>query len=122
MTHDILLLASLALVHLLAVASPGPSTVLVIQAAAGSGRRAGLLAAFAMMVGALAWAAAVVPVLAFAGLTVVHALLPVLGRSPAGRSLYVHALHGFYFGAVADRVVDGLWGGSGRPTLEVEHG
>ncbi|NDH62511.1 MAG: LysE family translocator [Alphaproteobacteria bacterium] len=58
MTHDILLFASLALVHLLAVASPGPSTVLVIQAAAGSGSRAGLLAAFAMMVGALAWAAA----------------------------------------------------------------
>lgn len=58
MTHDILLLVGLALVHLLAVASPGPSTVLVIQTAAGSGRRAGLLAAFAMMVGALAWAAA----------------------------------------------------------------
>ena len=58
MTHYILLLAGLALVHLLAVASPGPSTVLVIQTAAGSGRRAGLLAAFAMMVGALAWAAA----------------------------------------------------------------
>ena len=54
----ILALVSLALVHLLAVASPGPSTVLVIQTAAGSGRRAGLLAAFAMMVGALAWAAA----------------------------------------------------------------
>ena len=51
-------LAGLALVHLLAVASPGPSTVLVIQTAAVSGRRAGLLAAFAMMLGALAWAAA----------------------------------------------------------------
>lgn len=51
-------LAGLALVHLLAVASPGPSTVLVIQTAAGSGRRAGLLAAFAMMLGALVWAAA----------------------------------------------------------------
>ncbi|MFO0806622.1 MAG: proton-conducting transporter membrane subunit [Gemmataceae bacterium] len=72
--------------------------------------------------GPLAWAAAVVPVIAFAGLTVVHALLPVLGRSATGRSLYVHALHGFYFGAFADRVVDGLWGGAGRPTLEVEHG
>ncbi len=58
MTEYILLLAGLALVHLLAVASPGPSTVLVIQTAAGSGRRAGLLAAFAMMLGALAWAAA----------------------------------------------------------------
>lgn len=51
-------LAGLAVVHLLAVASPGPSTVLVIQTAAGSGRRAGLLAALAMMLGAVLWAAA----------------------------------------------------------------
>ena len=55
---SLLPLLGLALVHLLAVASPGPSTVLVIQTAASSGRRGGLLAAFAMMVGALAWAAA----------------------------------------------------------------
>jgi threonine/homoserine/homoserine lactone efflux protein len=54
----VLALAGLAVVHLLAVASPGPSTVLVIQTAAVSGRRAGLLAAFAMMLGALVWAAA----------------------------------------------------------------
>ncbi len=53
-----LVLLGLAVVHLLAVASPGPSTVLVIQTAAVAGRRGGLLAAFAMMVGALAWAAA----------------------------------------------------------------
>jgi threonine/homoserine/homoserine lactone efflux protein len=51
-------LLGLAVVHLLAVASPGPSTVLVVQTAAVAGRRGGLLAAFAMMVGALAWAAA----------------------------------------------------------------
>jgi RhtB (resistance to homoserine/threonine) family protein len=51
-------LLGLAVVHLLAVASPGPSTVLVIQTAAVAGRRGGLLAALAMMVGALAWAAA----------------------------------------------------------------
>ena len=51
-------LAGLAVVHLLAVASPGPSTVLVIKTSAVSGRRAGLLAAFAMMLGALVWAAA----------------------------------------------------------------
>ena len=51
-------LLGLAVVHLLAVASPGPSTVLVIQTAAVAGRRGGLLAAFAMMVGALLWAAA----------------------------------------------------------------
>lgn len=53
-----LVLLGLALVHLLAVASPGPSTVLVIQTAAVAGRRGGLLAAFAMMVGALLWATA----------------------------------------------------------------
>ena len=54
----VVVLLGLALVHLLAVASPGPSTVLVIQTAAVAGRRGGLLAAFAMMVGALLWAAA----------------------------------------------------------------
>ena len=58
MSAFLLPLLGLALVHLLAVASPGPSTVLVIQTAAVSGRRAGLLAALAMMTGALAWAAA----------------------------------------------------------------
>jgi threonine/homoserine/homoserine lactone efflux protein len=51
-------LLGLALVHLLAVASPGPSTVLVIQTSAVAGRRGGLLAALAMMAGALLWAAA----------------------------------------------------------------
>jgi threonine/homoserine/homoserine lactone efflux protein len=51
-------LLGLAVVHLLAVASPGPSTVLVVQTAAVAGRRGGLVAAFAMMLGAVAWAAA----------------------------------------------------------------
>jgi threonine/homoserine/homoserine lactone efflux protein len=51
-------LLGLSVVHLLAVASPGPSTVLVIQTAAVAGRRGGLLAALAMMVGALLWATA----------------------------------------------------------------
>ena len=51
-------LLGLAVVHLLAVASPGPSTVLVIQTAAVAGRRGGLLAALAMMAGALLWATA----------------------------------------------------------------
>ena len=54
----VLALAGLAAVHLLAVASPGPSTLLVIQTAAAAGRRGGMLAAFAMMVGALIWAVA----------------------------------------------------------------
>ncbi len=60
--------------------------------------------------GPLAWAAAIIPVAAFAGLVVVHALLPVLGRTGSGRAFHVHALHGFYFGAVADRFVDRVWG------------
>ena len=50
-------LLGLMVVHLLAVASPGPSTVLVVQTAAIS-RRRGLISAFAMMLGALAWAGA----------------------------------------------------------------
>ena len=50
-------LLGLAVVHLLAVASPGPSTVLVVQTAAVS-RRRGLISAVAMMLGAVAWAAA----------------------------------------------------------------
>jgi threonine/homoserine/homoserine lactone efflux protein len=58
MMDFLLPLAGLAVVHLLAVASPAPSTVLVIQTAAVAGRRGGLLAALAMMMGALLWASA----------------------------------------------------------------
>jgi len=58
MSSYLLPLLGLAAVHLMAAASPGPSFVLVAQTAVGSGRRAGLLAAFAMMLGAVAWAAA----------------------------------------------------------------
>jgi threonine/homoserine/homoserine lactone efflux protein len=57
-SDTVVVLVGLAVVHLLAVASPGPSTVLVIQTAAVAGRRGGVLTAFAMMVGAVAWAAA----------------------------------------------------------------
>jgi len=58
MTEILVALLGLAVVHLLAVASPGPSTVLVVQTAAVAGRRGGLVAALAMMLGALAWAMA----------------------------------------------------------------
>ena len=60
--------------------------------------------------GALARAAAIIPVAAFTGLVIVHALLPALGRLASGRAFHVHALHGFYLGAVADRLVDRAWG------------
>jgi hypothetical protein len=42
-------------------------------------------------------------------LSVVHAMLPTLANTPAGRIWYVHALHGFYFGALADRLVERVW-------------
>lgn len=58
--------------------------------------------------GALPWIGASVPVLATLALCVVHALLPVLHRRPAGRAFHVHALHGFYLGAAADRLVDSM--------------
>jgi threonine/homoserine/homoserine lactone efflux protein len=54
----VIALFGVAVVHLLAAASPGPSFVLVVQTSAVAGRRGGLLAAFAMMVGAVAWAMA----------------------------------------------------------------
>lgn len=55
------------------------------------------------------WVLAGLPVLTITGLVVLHALLPVLAGTVAGRALYVHALHGFYFGAMADRLVEWLW-------------
>ena len=61
-------------------------------------------------IGPLAWAAAAVPVVVFTGLVVAHALLPAMGRTRAGRAFRVHALHGFYGGAAADRVVAGIYG------------
>jgi NAD(P)H-quinone oxidoreductase subunit 5 len=59
--------------------------------------------------GLLAWTAALLPVGALILLTAIQTILPILGSSPLGRAFYVHALHGFYFGAFADRVVDVVW-------------
>jgi len=59
--------------------------------------------------GPLAWALAAVPVLAFAVLVVVHALLPTITQTAGGRAFFVHALHGFYFGALADRFISLIW-------------
>ena len=64
--------------------------------------------------------AAALPVVAFAGLCVLHACLPTLGRSASGRAFRVHALHGFYFGAIADRLVSWFWS-QFEPRKEVTH-
>lgn len=61
-------------------------------------------------VGPLAWIAALIPVAVFLILGMLYGLLPALGRTAAGRAFYVHALHGFYLGAIADRLVEQLWG------------
>lgn len=57
----------------------------------------------------VAWLIASIPVVAMVMLTVLHALLPTLGRRPAWQSWRVHAMHGFYFGVIADRVVAAIW-------------
>ena len=51
-------LAGFAVVHLLAVISPGPSFALTVQTSARAGRGAGLIVAVALSLGALLWAAA----------------------------------------------------------------
>ncbi|WP_165360885.1 proton-conducting transporter membrane subunit [Candidatus Chloroploca sp. Khr17] len=58
----------------------------------------------------LAWASAILPVVAFTLLAALQVLLPLVGRSAVGRALYVHALHGFYLGVIADRLVEKVWG------------
>ena len=56
--------------------------------------------------GPVAWAAALLPAIALAALCVLHPLLPALMQTKRGRAFHVHALHGFYVGALADRIVD----------------
>jgi NAD(P)H-quinone oxidoreductase subunit 5 len=51
------------------------------------------------------WALGGVVLVATMALVITHAMLPVLSRATVGRTLRTHALHGFYCGAVADRVV-----------------
>jgi hypothetical protein len=79
-----------------------------------------VLGPMAMPTGPIAWASAVLPVAAMVGLIVSQSLLPVLGNRPIGRALYVHALNGFYFGAIADGLVDRVWGRLARPRRGVE--
>ncbi|WP_435011378.1 proton-conducting transporter membrane subunit [Tundrisphaera lichenicola] len=59
--------------------------------------------------GPMAWMAATLPVVGLVALVGISAALPTLGRSRAGRAFQVHALQGFYFGAIADRLVDRAW-------------
>ncbi len=69
--------------------------------------------------GGAAWVTAAFPVIALLTLIVLHAALPVLGRTAWGRALRVHALHGFYFGAIADRLIESIWKNFSRE--EISH-
>ena len=71
--------------------------------------------------GPWSWAAAIVPVAALASLTVVQALLPALSRGPVAEAFYVHALNGFYFGAIADDLVTGPGAASFSRGKESKH-
>jgi NAD(P)H-quinone oxidoreductase subunit 5 len=55
------------------------------------------------------WAVACIPVIGLTAVTLFHALLPSLAKTRAGRSFYVHALHGFYLGTIADQCVARIW-------------
>ena len=68
-----------------------------------------VLGEMSVQAGPWAWAAAILPLVAIVLLTILQPLLPVLGRHPTGRAFYVHALNGFYFGAIADSFVNWVW-------------
>ncbi|MEM8530476.1 MAG: proton-conducting transporter membrane subunit [Chloroflexota bacterium] len=59
--------------------------------------------------GPVAWAAAALPILGFTFMVTLYTLLPIFSRTAMGRAFYVHAIHGFYFGAIADRLVERIW-------------
>ena len=56
--------------------------------------------------GASAWVAAGIPVAAIAALAAVHAAMPALEKARVGARLRIHALNGFYLGAMAHRAID----------------
>jgi NAD(P)H-quinone oxidoreductase subunit 5 len=59
------------------------------------------------------WAALLAAVLAVAALVlliILRAILPSLSANRSARALHVHALHGFYFGVLADRFVSAVYG------------
>ena len=59
--------------------------------------------------GELAWVTAALPVCALLLLSVVYLWRPVWQSTTWGRAFTIHALHGFYIGIMADRVVTALW-------------
>lgn len=67
-----------------------------------------ILPAPAILEGPLGWALGGIVLAATIALMITHASLTVLSQGARGRALRTHALHGFYCGAVADRLVRSL--------------
>lgn len=59
--------------------------------------------------GTAGWTLGAMVLTATVALVVAHAMLPILSHAASGRALRTHALHGFYCGAVADRIVRMLY-------------
>ncbi len=57
----------------------------------------------------LTYAAAIMPVLAILLLSILAIALPQIASTATGRRFYLHALHGFYIGAYADKLVESVW-------------
>jgi len=55
--------------------------------------------------GVAGWTLGAVVLTATVALVITHAMLPILSHTATGRAIRTHALHGFYCGAVADRIV-----------------
>jgi NAD(P)H-quinone oxidoreductase subunit 5 len=68
-----------------------------------------VLSALVFPAGSLATVTLLVPVVALTALALLTPLWPTLAKTPTLRTLYVHALHGFYLGAIADRLVARIW-------------
>ena len=75
--ESVSLFATVALVHLLAIASPGPTFMVISSYAMAGDRRAGFLATLGVLLATLLWAS-----LAVAGLGIVIAGLRKPGESP----------------------------------------
>lgn len=75
-----------------------------------------------VMHGWLAWVTAALPVSAFILLSLLHLWRPVWQQTGGGRAFAIHALHGFYLGIIADRVVAALWprGSKPQPTFALQ--
>jgi hypothetical protein len=85
-SHGVSALAALFVVHLLAVASPGPAFLAVSRTAISSSRAAGVVAASGMATGALIWAIATL-----FGLDMLFAKAPWLTDAPrqCGTAIYL---------------------------------